>query len=83
MYMIDLNIRVLGSNGYNKYLKPNEYVIMYDNNGRYSIVGDIMQYASRIALDTRTIDCNIAQQKNMRLWQVPHGQEKTIKDLVK
>ncbi len=76
------NIRVLGSNGYNRYLKPDDYVIMYDNNGRYSIVGDIIQYASRIALDTRTIDCNIAQQKNMRLWQVPHGQEKTIKDLV-
>ena len=82
VYDRPLNIRVLGSNGYNRYLKPDEYVIMYDNNGRYSIVGDIMQYASRIALDTRTIDCNIAQQKNMRLWQVPHGQEKTIKDLV-
>ena len=82
VYDRPLNIRVLGSNGYNKYLKPNEYVIMYDNNGRYSIVGDIMQYASRIALDTRTIDCNNAQQKNMRLWQVPHGQERTIKDLV-
>lgn len=82
VYNRPLIIKVSGNNGYWKYLKPDEYVIMYDNNGRYSIVGDIMQYASRIALDTRTIDCNIAQQKNMRLWQVPHGQEKTIKDLV-
>lgn len=82
VYDRPLNIRVFGSNGYNKYLKPDDYVIMYDNNSKESIFGDIIQYASRIALDTRTIDCNIAQQKNMRLWQVPHGQEKTIKDLV-
>ena len=34
---------------------------MYDNNGRYPLWLDILQYAERMAQATRTIDINIAQ----------------------
>lgn len=49
------SIKVIGQNGYNKTIKnQDEFVIMYDNNGRYPIWLDIIQYATRMALDTRT-----------------------------
>ena len=43
--------------------------VPYDNNGRYPLWLDICQYAERIALDTRTIDINIAQQKTPRIFK--------------
>lgn len=82
VYDRPISIEVISPTGYNKVLNEGEFVIMYDNNGRYPIIDDIIQYASRIALDTRTIDSNIAQQKSSRIWQVPHGMEKSVKDLV-
>lgn len=48
------SIQVNSQNGYTKLLKKGEFVIMYDNNGRYPLWLDILQYAERIALDTRT-----------------------------
>ena len=63
VYDRPLNIQVHSPSGYIKDLKQGEFVIMYDNNGRYPILADIYQYASRIAMDTRTIDSNIQQQK--------------------
>lgn len=47
-------IQVIGQNGYTKTLNKHEFVIMYDNNGRYPIFLDVLQYAERITLDTRT-----------------------------
>lgn len=82
VYDRPLNIQVHSPSGYIKDLKQGEFVIMYDNNGRYPILADIYQYASRIAMDTRTIDSNIQQQKSPRIWQVPHGMEQSVKDLV-
>ena len=35
-------------NGYRKTLNYGEFVIMYDNNGRYPIYLDILQYAERL-----------------------------------
>lgn len=55
---------------------------MYDNNGRYSLWLDILQYAERIALATRTIDINIAQQKTPRFWKTKTEQEQTVKNAV-
>ena len=75
-------IQVYGQNGYNKVLNQDEFVIMYDNNGRYPIWLDILQYAERLALDTRTMDINIAQQKTPRFWKTKTGQEKSIRDMV-
>ena len=55
---------------------------MYDNNGRYPLWLDILQYAERIALSTRTIDINIAQQKTPRFWKTKTEQEQTVKNAV-
>lgn len=74
-------IQVYGRNGYNNTLKEGEFVIMYDNNGRYPIYIDILQYAERYANVTRTMDINIAQQKTPRIWKTSTEKEKTVKDL--
>ena len=75
-------IQVYGRNGYTNTLKEGEFVIMYDNNGRYPIYIDVLQYAERYANVTRTIDINIAQQKTPRVWKTSTEKEKTVKDLV-
>lgn len=54
VYGRPLQIRAISQNGYSKMLKQGEFVIMYDNNGRYPLYLDICQYAERLALDTRT-----------------------------
>lgn len=76
-------IIVMGRNGYRKKLtNTDDFVIMYDNNGRYPLYLDIVQYAERLALDTRTIDINIAQQKTPRFWKTSTENERTVRDLV-
>ena len=82
MYGRPLEIEVSGMNGYKRKLKRDEFVIMYDNNGRYPLWLDICQYAERIALDTRTIDINIAQQKTPRIFKTSSENEQSIKDLI-
>lgn len=76
------NIQVISQNGYTKTLKNGEFVIMYDNNGRYPLWLDILQYAERMALCMRTIDINIAQQKTPRFWKTTTEKEKSIRDLI-
>lgn len=75
-------IEVLGQNGYRRILNTDEFVIMYDNNGRYPLYLDICQYAERIALDTRTADINIAQQKTPRVFKTSNEKERSVRDLV-
>lgn len=75
-------IRVQGNNGYSRTLNPDEYVIMYDNYGRYPLLLDICQYAERLALETRTIDINIAQQKSPRIWTTNQNKLKSVEDLL-
>lgn len=77
-----LKIQVFASNGYTRVLKQDEFVIMYDNNGRYPIFLDICQYAERLALNTRTIDINIMQQRTPRVWKTSSEHEKSLKDLL-
>lgn len=77
------SIKVSGTNGYNNTLKnENDFVIMYDNNGQYPLWLDIIQYAERIALDTRTTDINIKQQQTPRFWKCKNGMEKTLRDIL-
>lgn len=67
VYSRPLKIEAYSSNGYRKILTdPNEFVIMYDNNGKYPIYLDVLQYAERIALSTRTIDINIRTTKDTK-----------------
>ena len=69
VYGRPLKIQVYGQNGYNRELNTDEFVIMYDNNGRYPIYLDIVQYATRIAQTVRTIDINICQQRTPRIFK--------------
>ena len=76
-------IIVRSKNGqYYRQLNKDEFVIMYDNNGRYPIYLDILQYCERMGQVTRTIDINVEQQKTPRIWLTRSDKEKSIKDLV-
>ena len=67
---------------YRRTLKEGEFVIMYDNNGRYPMYLDILQYSERIALMTRTIDINILQQRTPRFWKTSSDKSKSIRDII-
>lgn len=75
-------IQVYGSNGYTRQLKQGEFVIMYDNNGRYPLLLDIQQSSERIALCKRVIDINISQQKTPRVWLTNSDKKRTVEDLL-
>lgn len=62
-------------------LNRDEFVIMYDNTLRSSIYLDILQIAERIAMNKRTVDVNIVQQRTPRIWKTNKDYERTIKDL--
>lgn len=77
-------IMVQGANGYHRTLSVSkgEAVIMYDNEGKYPLILDIVQDAERIALCKRVQDQNISQQKRARVWITDKSREKTVKDLL-
>lgn len=70
------------SNSFQRTLNKDEFIIMYDNSEKVSLMPYIIQYAERLALCERTIDINIGQQKTPRFWKVPQERERTIKDLI-
>ena len=79
IYGRPLNIMARAANGtYYKKLSRDEFVIMYDNNGRYPIFLDICQMAERIALSKRTIDVNIVQQRTPRIWKTSQDKKRTL-----
>lgn len=76
-------IKVTSDNGYTKTIKnTDDFVIMYDNNGLYPLWLDVIQYAERIALSTRTCDINILQQRTPRIFKTKSENVRTIQDLV-
>ena len=76
------SIQVIARNGYTRTLKQGEFVIMYDNNGRYPLLMDIYQNAERIAMCKRVIDVNISQQRTPRVWITKTDKKKSIEDLL-
>lgn len=83
IYGRPLEIMARAANGtYYKKLKRDEFVIMYDNNGRYPIFLDVCQMAERIALSKRTIDVNIVQQRTPRVWKTSQDKKKTLQDML-
>lgn len=82
VYGRPLTVQVIGQNGYSRFLKQGEFVIMYDNNGRYPIYLDILQYAERVARDTIVSDINIDQQKTPRVWTTTNEKYLTVKNLL-
>ena len=75
-------IEVMGRNGYTRTLKRDEFVIMYDNNGRYPLLMDIYQNAERIANAKKVIDINIAQQKTPRVWLAKNDNKLTLERIL-
>lgn len=75
-------IEVHGDNSYRKKLRPDEYVIMYDNNGRYPLYLDICQMAERISLCVRTEDVNIVHQRTPRVWKTSKDKELSLKNAI-
>ena len=67
---------------YFRKLNEGEFVIMYDNNGRYSLYLDILQMAERIAMNKRTIDINVIHQRTPRIWKTSQDKKKTVEDLI-
>lgn len=83
IYGRPLEIMARAANGtYYKKLKRDEFVIMYDNNGRYPIFMNICQMAERIALSKRTIDVNIVQQRTPRIWKTSQDKKRTLQDML-
>lgn len=75
-------IQVYGQNNYSRILKDDEYVIMYDNNGRYPLYLDICQMAERISLCVRTEDINMIHQRTPRVWKTSKDKELSVKQVV-
>ena len=83
IYGRPMEIFARAANGtYYRKLSRDEFVIMYDNNGRDPIFMDICQMAERIALSKRTIDVNIVQQRTPRVWKTSQDKKKTIQDML-
>lgn len=86
VYNRPVDIEVMGMNGYTKKLSnrngKKEFVIMYDNEGRYPLLIDVYQYAHRLALYERTADINISQQKTPRIVKCNSDSERTVKDML-
>lgn len=77
------NIMVRAFNGrYFRKLKQGEFVIMYDNNGRYPIYLDICQMAERISCCVRTNDVNIVHQRTPRIWKTTKDKELSLKNMI-
>lgn len=75
-------IQVISNTNYRKILNKDEFVIMYDNNGHYPLIYDILQYSERLALNVRTSDINISQQKTPRFWKTTSNKLKSVQDKV-
>ena len=75
-------IWVKGDNGYSRTIEKGNFVIMYDNNGRYPLYLDITQMAERIALCVRTQDINIYHQRTPRVWKTSKDKELSLKRML-
>lgn len=80
LYGRPIDIQAIGKNGYKRFLKKGEYVIMYDNMSRIPLKFAIDQYSERLSLLQRTIDVNVKQQRCPRFWQVTSENKKSVED---
>lgn len=67
---------------YKRRLHKGEFVIMYDNTKRISILRYVRQYAERLAQMTRTIDINVNQQRTPRIWKTTPEKLATTRELL-
>ncbi len=67
---------------YYRKLVQGEFIIMYDNARRKSLIPKIRQRAERISMCIRTEDVNIIQQRTPRIWRTSKSQESTVSDML-
>ena len=83
IYGRPIKIMARAFNGrYFRKLNRDEFVIMYDNNGRYPLYIDILQMAERIACCVRTNDVNIIHQRTPRIWKTTCDKELSLKNMI-
>lgn len=83
IYGRPISIMARAKNGrFHKKLNQGEFIIMYDNTRRKSILPKIRQRAERISLSIRTQDINIVQQRTPRFWRTSKETEYTVKDML-
>lgn len=83
IYGRPISIMARAKNGrFHKKLNQGEFIIMYDNTRRKSILPKIRQRAERISLSIRTQDINIVQQRTTRFWRTSKETENTVKDML-
>lgn len=82
IYGEPISITVYGNNGYLNKLEKDQFVIIYDNVGRYAIDIDISYYATKITMADRTADLNILQQRNPRIWKTSKNNESSLRAIV-
>lgn len=83
IYGRPITIMTRSANGrYHKKLSSDEFVIMYDNNGRYPIYDDIIGISERIALCVRTEDINIFHQRTPRYWLTDTENEYSVRNVL-
>lgn len=76
-------IQCYGMNGYrSKVLNTDEFVLLYDTTGKYPLIYDVEQYAERMALDVRTMDINISQQKTPRFFTTSTNNKLTVENII-
>lgn len=68
---------------YNRILKSDEFVIMYDNDSKLPIWPSIIQSVERISLIKRVLDINIKQQATPRYWKTSEENQKTINAILR
>lgn len=68
---------------YNRVLKSNEFVIMYDNESKLSIWTSIIQNCERISLIKRVIDINVKHQATPRYWKTSEENFNTVENILR
>ena len=68
---------------YNRVLKSNEFVIMYDNESKLPIWPSIIQNCERISLIKRVIDINVKHQATPRYWKTSEENSKTVENILR
>ena len=82
VYGRPVNIHVYSSTGYSRYLKKDEFIIIYDNLMHKPLYPKVRQTAARLTYIRRTIDINIHQQKTPRIIQCADNEKMTIENLI-
>ena len=76
-------ISVIPKNGtYNRILRSDEFVIMYDNDSHIPIYPNIVQSCERLALIKRTIDINVTHMRTPRYFKTSEENKKTVQDVL-